>query len=330
MIRVVQVGLGPIGASVVRQVVERPGFELVAAVDLDPSKVGRDVAEVCEFDGGPLGVVVETELTDDTGADVAVACTSSALESLLPLAERILALGLPLVSTTEELSYPFVAQPELAARLDEAARQAGVAMLGTGVNPGFVMDTLAMVMTAPCERVDRITIQRVQNAATRRLPFQRKVGAGMQPEEFRGLVADGKMGHVGFSESVAMIAAAVGWQLERIDDRIEPKIAEQETASGLGPIAAGEVAGIVQDGTGYLDGEPVIRLHMEAWIGAPESYDSVRVEGSPELACRIDGGVPGDIATASLTVNSIPKVLAAPPGLRTMADLPPPSWWSGT
>lgn len=329
MIHVAQVGLGPIGASVVRQVVERAGFELVAAVDLDPSKVGRDVAEVCEFDGGPLGVVVEPELAADCAADVAVVCTTSSLEALLPLAERLLGLGLPLVSTTEELSYPYVAQPELAARLDAAAKRAGVAVLGTGVNPGFVMDTLAMVMTAPCERVDGITIERVQNAATRRLPFQRKVGAGMNPDEFRRLVAEGKMGHVGFSESVAMIAAAVGWQLDRITDKVEPRLAEESTDCALGPIAAGEVAGIIQDGTGYLDGEPLIRLHMEAWVGAPESYDSVRVEGSPALTCRIDGGVPGDIATASLTVNSIPKVLAAPPGLRTMVDLPPPSWWSG-
>lgn len=331
MIRVAQVGLGPIGASALRQVVERPGFELAAAVDLDPDKIGRDVAEVCDLGGEPLGVQVTGELSREaiSGADVAVVCTSSSLEAFTPLAEQLIALGLPLVSTTEELSYPFVAHPELAGRLDRAATDAGVAVLGTGVNPGFVMDTLAMVMTAPCERVDRVTIERVQDAAARRLPFQRKIGAGMEPDRFQALAAEGKMGHVGFSESVAMIAAAVGWRLDRISDEVKPRIAQKATTSAIGEIAPGRVAGILQRGTGFLDGEPVIQLRMEAWVGAPGSYDAVHVEGSPELRCRIDSGVPGDIATASLTVNSIPRVLAAPPGLRTMADLPPPRWWSG-
>ena len=331
MIRVAQVGLGPIGISVVRQIHERPGMELVAAVDVDPSKAGQDVNDVCAIGNGASGIRVEAELNAAgvARADVAVVCTSSSLKTFAPLAESLLGLRLPVVSTTEELSYPFVAHPELAAQIDRAARRADVAVLGTGVNPGFVMDTLAMVMTAPCKQVDRISIDRFQNAATRRVPFQQKIGAGMEVEEFRSRVAEGRMGHIGFSESVAMIAAALGWDLERITDEVEPRIADNETICEAATILPGQVAGIVQRGTGYLNGQEVIRLHMEAWVGAPDSYDSVHVEGEPEMRCRIDGGVPGDIATASLTVNSIPKVLAAPPGLRTMADLPPPSWWAG-
>ncbi len=331
-IRVAQVGLGPIGAAALRQIVERPGLELGAAIDLDPDKIGRDAAEVCGLDRNRLGIVVEDELGEATAAacDIAVVCTSSSLSAFLPVAEDLVGRGLPIVSTTEELSYPFLANPEGARRLDAAAVAAGVAILGTGVNPGFAMDTLAMVLTAPCERVDRVTIERMQDAGRRRTPFQRKVGAGLEPARFRELVDQGKMGHVGFPESVAMIAATLGWELDRITDKTEPKIAESPLNCALGSIAVGDVSGIVQDGIGFSNGRSLIHLHMEAYIGAAESYDSVYVQGSPELRCRIEGGVPGDIATVSITVNSIPRVLAATPGLRTMRDLPPPSWWAGS
>jgi 4-hydroxy-tetrahydrodipicolinate reductase len=186
-----------------------------------------------------------------------------------------------------------------------------------------------MVLTAPCERVDRILIERFQDAGLRRVPFQQKVGAGLEPERFRELVAEGKMGHVGFPESIAMIAATFGWTLDRITDTTEPKLAKRALECGLGPIAAGQVAGIVQDGVGFRNGEKVIHLHMEAYIGARECYDAVHIHGSPPLTCRIEGGVPGDVATVSMTLNSIPRVLAAPPGLRTMSDLPLPAWWAG-
>lgn len=330
-IRIALIGLGPIGATLLRQIIERPGFELGAAVDLDPAKIGRDVAEVCGLSGGNLGIVVEGGANSATVAacDVAVVCTSSSLAAFVPVAEELLDLGLPIVSTTEELAYPHRARGELAQHLDHAAQAAGVAILGTGVNPGFVMDTLAMVLTAPCERVDRISIERFQDAGLRRIPFQKKVGAGLEVARFRELVAAGKMGHVGFPESIAMIAAAFGWHLEEITDTTEPKIADQALECGLGSIATGQVAGIVQDGVGFRGGEAVIHLHMEAYIGARECYDAVTIEGSPPLHCRIDGGVPGDIATVSMTLNSIPRVLAAPPGLRTMSDLPLPAWWAG-
>lgn len=331
-IRVALVGLGPIGAAALRQIVKRPGLELGAAIDLDLDKIGRDVAEVCELDQNRLGIAVEAKLDPKTAAacDIAVVCTNSALSAFLPVAEELLALGLPIVSTTEELAYPYRAQPELASRLDASAAAAGVAVLGTGVNPGFAMDTFAMVLTAPCERVDSVSIERMQNAGLRRIPFQRKVGAGLKPARFRELVGQGKMGHVGFPESVAMIAATFGWELDKITDTTEPKIAEQPLDCGLGSIAIGEVSGIVQDGIGLRDGKPVIHLHMEAYIGARECYDSVHIQGSPTLRCKIEGGIPGDVATVSVTLNSIPRVLAAAPGLRTMGDLPTASWWAGS
>ena len=330
-IRVMHVGLGPIGAAVVRQVALRKGFQIVAAVDIDPSKVGHDVGDLVG-----LGRRLRVRVTPDIGRtikaskpDVVVLCTSSSLKRVLPQFEEVLKHRVPIVSTTEELSYPASYNRRLAKRLDEAARKAKVAVLGTGVNPGFTMDALPIVLTGVCERVDRIEVQRVQDARVRRLPFQQKIGCGLTVEQFQKKVDDGTVRHVGLSESIQMIADAMAWTLDRITDDIQPKIADRTVESEYLAVDSGYVCGIIQDGVGYVKGAPLIRLHLEAYLGAPESFDSVLIEGSPRVHSKIAGGVHGDVATASITVNSIPKVIAAAPGLRTMRDLPIPSYFGG-
>jgi 2,4-diaminopentanoate dehydrogenase len=209
------------------------------------------------------------------------------------------------------------------------AKKAGVAVLGTGVNPGFVMDALPIMLTGVCERVDAIRVDRIQDARIRRLPFQQKIGAGLTREQFQKKVDQGTVRHVGLAESVSMIADALGWKLERITDEIQPKIATETVASEFLAVDAGYVCGIVQDGIGYRGDQPVITLHMEAYLGAPESFDAVTISGSPAITSKIAGGVHGDIATASIVVNSLPKVLEVPPGLHTMRDMPLPSFFGG-
>ena len=209
------------------------------------------------------------------------------------------------------------------------AKKVKVAVLGTGVNPGFTMDALPIALTAVCERVDAIHVDRVQDAARRRLPFQQKIGAGLTLAEFQERVEAGTVRHVGLTESIAMIADAMGWRLDRITDEILPKMADTAVSSEFLTVPAGRVRGIIQDGVGFVNGEPAITLHMEAYLGAPESYDAVRVTGSPPIYSRIEGGVHGDVATASITVNSIPAVLAAKPGLHTMRSLRLPSYFGG-
>jgi 2,4-diaminopentanoate dehydrogenase len=330
-IRVMHVGLGPIGAAVVRQVAARKGFQIVAAVDIDPNKSGKDLGDVVGL-GRRLRLKVTSDLAKTikaTKPDVAILCTSSSLKRVLPQFEEVLKYKVPIVSTTEELSYPAPYNRRLAKRLDEAARKAKVAVLGTGVNPGFTMDALPIALTGVCERVDRIEVHRVQDASIRRLPFQQKIGSGLTPEQFQKKVDDGSVRHVGLSESIQMIGDAMGWRLDRITDDIQPKIADRTVQSEFLAVDPGFVCGIIQDGVGYVKGEPLVRLHMEAYLGAPESYDSVLVEGSPRLYSKIAGGVHGDVATASITVNSIPKVVAAEPGLRTMRDMPLPSYFGG-
>jgi len=330
-IRVLIVGLGPIGASVARQIAVRKGFQLVGAVDIDPLKVGQNAATVLGLDT-PSRVRVTSDIgrtIKTVKPHVAVLCTSSSLKSVVGQFEEVLRHRVPIVTTTEEAAYPSLANRRVAARLDAAARKAKVAVLGTGVNPGFTMDALPIALTAVCERVDSIEVLRVQDARVRRLPFQQKIGAGLTTEQFEYRVGAGTVRHVGFTESIQMIADAMGWKLDRVTDEIQPKMAGADVASDLLSVRAGQVCGLIQRGTGYVNGEPRIRLRLEAYLGAPESYESVLIEGTPRIHSRIDGGVHGDIATASMAVNSIPAVMSAQPGFRTMRDMRLPSFHGG-
>ena len=323
------VGLGPIGAAVARQIVARKGLQIVGAVDIDPQKVGRDVADVIES-----GRTLRVKVTDDIGKtikacepDIAVLCTSSSLKAVLPQFLDVLKYSVPIVTTTEEAAYPTARTRAVAKRIDEAARRAKVAVLGTGVNPGFTMDALPIALSAVCERVDRVDVQRVQDARVRRLPFQQKIGAGLTLEEFAKKVNDGSVRHVGFTESIQMIADAMAWKLDRITDEVNAKICAKAVSSEWVSVKSGQVCGIVQQGTGFVKDEAKISLRLEAYLGAPESYESVLIEGSPRVYSKIDGGIHGDIATASMTVNSIPAVIDAAPGFRTMRDMRLPSFF---
>jgi 4-hydroxy-tetrahydrodipicolinate reductase len=295
-------------------------------------KVGKDLGEVAGL-RRPLKVRVLNDARKAIKSgkpDVAVLCTSSSIKKVMPQLESILKRKVPVVSTTEELAYPSKANLRYARAVHQLAKKSKAAVLATGVNPGFAMDALPIMLTGVCERVDSIRVDRVQDARIRRLPFQQKIGAGLTREQFQKKVDDGSVRHVGLTESISMIADAMGWKLDRITDDIQPRIATETVASEFLAVDAGYVCGIVQDGVGIRNGEPVITLHMEAYLGAPESFDSVEIAGSPAIRSKITGGVHGDIATASIVVNSLPKILEVAPGLHTMRDMPLPSFFSGS
>ena len=330
-IKVLHFGLGPIGVGVVKQVASRKGFKIVGAVDIDPAKTGRDLGDVAGLDRS-LRVKVSADANKAIKAakpDVVVLSTTSSLKRTVPQIESILKLKVPIVSTTEELAYPTKGNMRYARAIHQLAKKAKVAVLGTGVNPGFVMDALPIALTGVCERVEAIRIDRIQDARIRRLPFQQKIGAGLTREQFQRKVDDGSVRHVGLAESVSMIADAFGWKLDKITDDIQPRIATVTVASEYLAVDPGYVCGIEQDGIGYRNGQPLITLHMEAYLGAPESYDAVDITGSPALKMKIAGGVHGDIATTSIVVNSLPKILDVVPGLHTMRDMPLPSFFGG-
>jgi hypothetical protein len=330
-IRVLPVGLGPIGAAVARQLAERPGFSIVGAIDIDPAKAGRDVGDVIGL-AKPLGVKVwddSTRALKKLRADVAVLCTTSSLKDVMPQLDALLAAKLSIVSTTEELAYPGYTHIRQARQIHAWAKRAKAAVLATGVNPGFAMDALPIALTAACQRVNRVSVTRIQDARERRLPFQQKIGAGLTTEQFQDRKRAGSIGHVGFTESIAMIADALGWRLDRISDDVQPKIAHVTVSSEFLAVDPGYVCGIVQEGVGYRKGEPLVRLTMEAYLGAPEAYDLIEIDGTPRLSMKIAGGIHGDLATTAIVVNSIAKVLDAAPGLHTMRDLPLPSFFPG-
>ncbi len=325
--RVVIYGVGAIGSAVAKVLIERR-IEVVGAVDISPAKVGRDLAEVAGLKE-ETGIVVKRTLSEalEPGeANVAVHTTGSYLREVLPQIEECIGSRLSVVSTCEELSYPYYKHPEVAKKIDEKAREAGVAVLGTGINPGFLMDLLPAVLTAPCIRVKEIRATRVINSAKRRAPFQRKIGTGLTRDEFREMIKRREItGHVGLAESIAMLAAALGLKLDEIIERPpEPVIAETALETPYASVEPGMVAGLRSVAEGLRGGKPIITLDFRAYAGADPEYDEVLVKGEPEINVRIHGGVHGDKGTVGMVANMVPTILKASPGLHTMIDLPAP------
>lgn len=320
-IRVVQVGLGPIGCEVVRALCARPGLQLVAAVDVDPAKVGRDAGEIAG--AHHLGVAVSADLKAAAagGARVALHTTGSYLNQTIGQFEALIAAGLHVVSTCEELAYAQALQPETAARLNALAQARGVALLGAGVNPGFVFDTLILTATAVCQRVDQIRARRVLDAGKRRLPLQQKVGAGLSLAEFKRRVDAGLVRHVGLAESIRMVTDGLGWQIDRIDEETHPVLAAAEQRTEHLTVPAGAVAGVHQIGRAFSGEHEVLKLDLQMYVGAPESFDEIEIVGTPSINLRLAGGAPGDPSTAAIALNAIPALLAGPPGLRSMRDI---------
>ncbi len=306
----VQYGLGSIGLGIVRLLLGRPDVELVGAVDVAPEKVGRDLGEL--VGAGELGVRVTSDPACAEGADVVLHATHSHLAQVAPQLLGLVRLGANVISTCEELAYPWFHHAEEASRLDEAARAHGVTVTGVGVNPGFVMDLLPVVLSAACAIVRSVRVERRVDLENRREALRRKAGVGLSEEEFWDGIESGTLGHVGLPESVALIGAALGWSLDLIADHVEPVFLRGRK----------EVAGLHQVARGLVDGEERIRLDLILALGVA-SEDRIRIEGEPSLEAEIPGGVHGDQATCAIAVNAIPTVVQAPPGLRTVLELPP-------
>ncbi len=322
-LRVIQYGIGPIGMQSVQYITERSTCQIVGAVDKDPAKIGRDVGELAGL-SAPLGVTVSgnaAEVLRDLEAQVVVLTTTSSLVRIRPQILEIISYGKNVVSSCEELMYPWITQPGIAREIDEAAKRENVSVLATGVNPGFLMDFLPLVLTGVCRNVRKVTVERIQDAACRRIPFQEKIGAGLSLDEFNARVADGTLRHVGLTESIHMIASRLGWTLDKTEDIIHPIISETGLDTGQRSILPGHVRGVNQTGRGYRHGEEVISLMFRAALGEEGSHERIFIEGTPPIDLFIAGGVNGDVATCAIMTNAIPVVAQAPPGLRTMADI---------
>lgn len=320
---IIQYGLGPIGSAVARHILERPGLKLVGAVDVDAAKVGRDAGDVIGVDH-KLGFVVAPTLSaclQRTAADVVTHCTSSYFDHFLPQILEILAAGLDIVSTSEELSYPWLAHGQEAELVDAAARLAGKTVLATGVNPGFLMDTLPLTLTGICQRVDRIDLTRVVNASTRRGPFQAKIGSGMTVADFAAKMAEGRMGHVGLRESAGMVFQALGRTLARFESTVEPLVAEGRITTPYFDVPPGRVCGLKQVARAYTPDGEFLTLTFVAALETEGEQDAIHITGKPNLELTLKGSN-GDLATVAIAVNAVARVRAAAAGLVTMRDVP--------
>lgn len=323
MLKVLHVGLGPLGQRILADLYERKLGRVVAVVDSSPEVAGKQLVQWVP--GADPAIVVLPSLDKIPswqGIDAAIVTTSSGLPKCLPTFQELLDKKLAIVSSCEELVWPWLRHRELALTLQERALRGGGRLLGTGVNPGFVMDALPLFATAVSKSVRGVRVSRIQDASSRRIPFQHKIGAGLDEMEFHARVAAGTIRHVGLGESLHFLAHFLGMPIESWDEKIGPVLADRDLDSGLGRISKGRVAGVRQIATGISAGREAIRLEFQAAIGQPEPHDRIVIEGDPHLDLRIEGGVHGDTATSAIVLNAIRPLVRAKAGLHTMATLP--------
>jgi hypothetical protein len=328
-IRVVCYGVGAVGTRIAKFLLTKQGVQIAGAIDVAKDKIGKDLGQVLEI-SKKLGVIISDDVDSvmkKACCDVVIHATSSYLKDVYPQIAPLAKYGVNVISTCEELSYPYRSEAELANKLEALGVRYAMSFLGTGINPGFLMDTLIISLTGVCQKINKINAERVMNAATRRVPFQKKVGAGLTLTEFKKKMASKEItGHVGLEQSIGMVASALRWELDRIQvEQVEPVVAKEEVRSEAITVKKGQVAGLRQIARGITNRKDVISLDFQAYIGAKQEYDAITIDGVPQVHQKISPCVHGDIATVAMIVNTIPKLINAPPGLLTMKDLPVPS-----
>jgi 4-hydroxy-tetrahydrodipicolinate reductase len=322
--KVVQFGLGPIGFESLRLAATKPWINVVGGLDIDPAKIGKSLDEVLNDNrfGGARVYSNFNELAEKPDVVLHTACSKFA--DFCKQVDPIVRAGISVVSSCEELIFPQLKNAALAEEFDTICRKSGARVVGTGVNPGFVMDVLPVCLTGVSRSVTSIEVDRVVNASTRRLPLQKKIGSGIDPDEFRRMFAEGRAGHAGLRESLALVAHAMQWKVGEISEHLEPMIAPHDIKTQYLEVARGLTCGIHQHSeASTADGKRIV-LDLKMYLEAADPHDAIRVEGDPSLNMRLAGGVAGDAATVAAVINAIPRLLNAAPGLRLMTELAVP------
>jgi len=321
-IRVAHYGLGCIGTRAAGIALGNEHLEVVGAVDISAEKAGKDLGELVGAEK-PLGIVVSNKVQEVFAQrpDVVVHSTGSRLSEVAPQIEEIVSRRINVVSSTEELLFPVGKNKQVIEKLDALAKDNDVSVLGTGVNPGFVLDSLPAFLSGVCSNVKSVLARRIVDASTRREPLQRKIGAGLSADEFRRRVEQGRLGHVGLVESVALLADCLGWELDNLLERIDPVIADGNIKTQYVEVREGQVAGIRHTAKGFRKGERVISVELQMYVGAPEPHDYIRIDADPPMEVTVENGTAGDAATAAILINAIPKVVSARAGYLTMKDV---------
>jgi hypothetical protein len=316
-VRVIFYGVGAIGSEVAKFGLTRPWLEIVGAIDSHPAKVGRDLGEVLGL-GETLGVEVSGDpaaLFKRSQADVVVLTTGSFLPSIYDQLEMAAQTGLNIVTSAEELAFPTLQSATLAEKLDRLAKKKGITIKGTGINPGFVMDSLIVFLATASADVEHIWAKRVVDCSLRRKQLQLKVGAGLTVEQFKSSLGKTIFGHVGLLESAALVADGIGLIPNRITQSVEPVIAEQAVETEYVKVKAGNVYGMRQVARCFRGDKEDINLEILFCLGASEPKDQIFIKGLPDIDMTIKDGIAGDQATVAILINSIAPTLEAKPGL---------------
>ncbi len=332
-VRAVLWGFGAMGRGIAEMIAKKQGIEIVGICDINPNVVGKDFYEVLGVDrAGRNEVLISDDINHVVSlpnVDVALLATDSFTKGAFDKIKLCLEHKINVVSTAEELAYPQAQSPELAKQLDEIAKANGVTVLGTGINPGFVLDYLILALTGTCENVESITASRINDLSPFGHAVMEEQGVGITPDEFNKRMSENNLaGHVGFPESITMIADGMGFKLDKIEQTKDPIISTVERETQYAKVAPGNLAGIRQQGFGYVNGERIITMdHPQQILPHLENVatgDYITIKGKPDINLSITPEIPGGIGTYSMVVNMIPQTINAEPGLVTMLDLPVP------
>lgn len=327
-IKIAQFGLGPIGLETLKLAATKPWAKIIGGIDIDPDKIGKSLTQLTGVASLGRAKVHGSldELLAQAKPDVVFHTSVSKIKAAVTQVEPMVRAGISVVSSCEELLYPPLREPRLARKLDALCRRHGARVLGTGVNPGFVMDVLPVCLTGVCRKVEAIHIQRVVNAATRRGPLQKKIGSGLAPAGFERLFKEGKAGHAGLKDSAALIAHCLGWKISSVTETCEAVVADHDITTPHVAVKAGQCCGLHQYGEAKVSGKVVLTLDLKMYLDAPNPHDAAQIIGEPSLDLRLEGGVAGDAATVAALVNAAPRMLKVPPGLLLMTDIGVPSF----
>jgi hypothetical protein len=331
-IRVLIVGTGQMGSGIARLVRRRPGLALVGAYGRRAERVGQDLGPAIGLPQ-PLGIPISGDLqalVEQTRPQVAIQATCSMLTDAMAEISTLLRGGANVISIAEEMAWPAASAPAIAEQLHALAMAGQVSVLGTGVNPGFVLDTLVLALSGVCADIESITATRVNDLSPYGPTVLHSQGVGLSAEAFRRGLNDGTVvGHIGFVQSLHMIARTLGWELEHIDETREPIVAQQRRETPFVTVEPGQVAGCLHTAVAYRQGQRVIELihpqQVRPELAGIETGDSIEIRGTPDIRLAGSPEIPGGEGTIALAVNMIHRVLNATPGLHSMADLPLPA-----
>jgi len=322
-IRVIQYGLGTTSGTMAKFMLEREGIEIVGAIDIDKEKVGKDIGEVLGLDE-KVGVIVSDDpdvVITKTKADIMVHGTVSFAPEVWSQIAKAVEAGMNVITIAEEMAYPYVKYPKLAEEIDKKAKQHRVSVLGTGVNPGFAMDLLVLLICGVCQQIRKIRVNRLVNFSPFPAPLLRKLGIGFTVDEFNEGRANGSiLTFIGLLESMSMVADGLGWKLDEVKQTIVPVLTEKLIETPI-EIEAGKTYGFDQSCRGIKNGQEIIILEEFGRVGPGiDSKNTISIEGVPNIIETMNIP-PSDVTAAAHVVNLIPHVLKAKPGLITMKDL---------